>query len=116
VKSATSAERAEAARQSIEGYLADPARPKYHFTIDGEGFPGDSNGAFYSCGVATHETMGFRYGYMEMRAWVPFRHGAWPSWWMTATSGLRKCDWMSEIDSPHRRVAFEIQGHSSYPH
>ena len=51
-----------------------------------------------SRGVATHETMGFKYGYMEMRAKVPFRHGAWPSWWMTATPGLRKCAWMSEID------------------
>ncbi|MGN0852468.1 MAG: family 16 glycosylhydrolase [Kiritimatiellia bacterium] len=49
-------------------------------------------------GVATHETMGFKYGYLEMRAKVPFRHGAWPSWWMTATPGLRTCDWMSEID------------------
>jgi len=51
-----------------------------------------------SRGIATHETMGFRYGFMEMRAKVPFRHGAWPSWWMQSTPSLRKCDWMSEVD------------------
>jgi len=51
-----------------------------------------------SRGIATHETMGFRYGYLEMRAKVPFRHGAWPSFWMQATPALKKCPWMSEID------------------
>ena len=60
--------------------------------------PDPSKRCLLSRGVATHETMGFRYGYLEMRAKVPFKHGAWPSWWMTATPGLRKCAWMSEID------------------
>jgi len=49
-------------------------------------------------GVATHETMGFKYGYLEMRAKVPFKHGAWPSFWMTAIHGLKKSPWMSEVD------------------
>lgn len=49
-------------------------------------------------GIATHETMAFKYGYLEMRARVPFRHGAWPSFWMQSTPRLRKCRWMSEVD------------------
>ena len=51
-----------------------------------------------SRGVATHDTMGFKYGYLEMRARVPFRHGAWPSFWMTATPAFRTSKWMAEID------------------
>ena len=51
-----------------------------------------------SRGVATHDTMGFKYGYLEMRGRVPFRHGAWPSFWMTATPAFRKSKWMAEID------------------
>lgn len=49
-------------------------------------------------GVSTHETMAFRYGYLEMRAKVPFKHGAWPSWWMTVPKQHQKCTWMSEVD------------------
>ena len=49
-------------------------------------------------GVATHETMAFRYGYLEMCAKVPFKHGAWPSFWMTVPKSLQKCSWMSEVD------------------
>lgn len=51
-----------------------------------------------SRGIATHETMAFKYGYLEMRAKVPFRHGAWPSFWMTAVKEYRKSPWTSEID------------------
>ena len=51
-----------------------------------------------SRGIATHDTMAFRYGYLEMRGRVPFRHGAWPSFWMTATKQYRKSKWMAEID------------------
>ena len=49
-------------------------------------------------GVATHETMAFRYGYLEMRAKVPFKHGAWPSFWMTVPHQHKKCKWGSEVD------------------
>ena len=49
-------------------------------------------------GVATHETMAFKYGYLEMRAKVPFRHGAWPSFWMQVPKRHQKCAWMSEVD------------------
>ena len=50
------------------------------------------------CGIDTHTTMAFRYGYLEMRARVPFRHGAWPSFWLQSTWRYRKCAWMSEVD------------------
>ena len=49
-------------------------------------------------GVSTRDKMAFRYGYLEMRARVPFRHGAWPSFWMTVQPGLRKAAWGSEVD------------------
>ena len=39
-------ERVETERQG-ERQGADPFRPKYHFTIDGDGLPGDPNGAFW---------------------------------------------------------------------
>lgn len=53
--------------------------------------------------VTTKHTMLFRYGYVEMRARVPFRHGAWPSFWMKGdTPFLRKADgrnnWFPETD------------------
>lgn len=34
--------------------------------------------------ICTRYTMFFKYGYLEMRAKLPFRHGAWPSFWMMA--------------------------------
>ena len=49
-------------------------------------------------GVSTRDRMAFKYGYLEMRAKIPFRHGAWPSFWMTAQPKLQKAAWMSEVD------------------
>ena len=49
-------------------------------------------------GFTTKDRMYFRYGYLEMRAKVPYRHGAWPSFWMKSASPYSKADWMSEID------------------
>lgn len=50
-------------------------------------------------GLVTRDRMAFRYGYLEMRARVPYRRGAWPSFWLqSAPPPLRKADWMSEID------------------
>ena len=57
--------------------------------------------------VVTHDTMGYRYGYLEMRANIPFRHGAWPAFWLQSTPKLQTASWMSEVDifevfsSPH---------------
>ena len=49
-------------------------------------------------GVSTRDRMAFRYGYLEMRARVPFRHGAWPSFWMNVQPEMQKAEWMSEVD------------------
>ncbi len=49
-------------------------------------------------GVATLHTMAFKYGYLEMRARIPYRHGAWPGFWMQSPPMLRKVDWLAEVD------------------
>lgn len=49
-------------------------------------------------GLTTHGKMVFRRGYLEMRAKVPFRHGAWPSFWMLTYQPLRESKLKSEID------------------
>lgn len=38
--------------------------------------------------VCTQDTMSFKYGYVEMRARVPFKMGAWPSLWMKSGNAL----------------------------
>lgn len=38
--------------------------------------------------LRTYDTMNFRYGYVEMRAKVPFQIGAWPSLWMKGNCKL----------------------------
>lgn len=56
-----------------EKLLADPHRPGYHFAIpDGNGVPGDSNGAFYADGryhlmylYESCETNGFHWGHIS---------------------------------------------------
>lgn len=59
---------------------------------------------FSNCeGIATCETMLFRYGYVEMRARLPYRHGAWPSFWMKGntkylTHEEGRNDWFPETD------------------
>ena len=53
-----------------------------------------------SQGLTTKNKMGFRYGYLEMRAAVPFRHGAWPSFWAMSFPRLHSRDigWGAEVD------------------
>ncbi len=53
--------------------------------------------------VTTKYKMLFKYGYLEMRAKLPFRHGAWPSFWLKGdTPLLRKKEgrnnWFPETD------------------
>ena len=48
--------------------------------------------------VVTKNLMAYKYGYLEMRAKVPYSHGAWPSFWMKAHPNLEQTTWMSEID------------------
>ncbi len=60
--------------------------------------------------VHSQGTMEYRYGYIEIRAKVPFETGVWPSFWMQskATLGGRQClDYFVEVD------VFEIFGSSN---
>ncbi len=49
-------------------------------------------------GITTWGSMNYKYGYLEMRAKVPYRHGAWPSFWEQSCTVFQKTPWMSEID------------------
>lgn len=52
--------------------------------------------------VTTFDKMHFQYGYLEMRAKVPYGQGSWPSFWMKASPGRisppRFKDYMVEVD------------------
>lgn len=53
--------------------------------------------------VTTKNNMLFRYGYVEMRAKLPFCKGAWPSFWLKGdtkyiTVKENRNNWFSEID------------------
>ena len=51
--------------------------------------------------VTTMETMSYRYGYVEIRAKVPFIRGVWPSFWTSSSGALNnnsKFDYSTEID------------------
>ncbi len=56
--------------------------------------------------LSTYNRMSFRYGYLEIRAKVPFRKSVWPSFWMQSEKDLCKT-YMSEID------IFEVFGSST---
>ncbi len=83
------------------------------------------NGYTLSQGLSTRNTMSFKYGYLEMRAKVPFSHGAWPSLWAKSTPAFHEesVGWGAEVD------IFEVfssattlypnihkYGHNSGPH
>lgn len=61
-----------------------------------------SNGKPYSTNrsITTYDSCNFTYGYLEMRAIVPFGKGCWPSFWMNQRTDMRAegQDWMAEID------------------
>lgn len=49
-------------------------------------------------GLTTKFTMNWKYGYLEMRAKVPYRHGAWPSFWTQSSTVFQTTPWMAEAD------------------
>lgn len=49
-------------------------------------------------GFTTTNTMLFKYGYLEMRAKIPFRKGAWPSFWCTSYTPLQEAKNRMEVD------------------
>lgn len=48
--------------------------------------------------LSTKNTMNFKYGYLEMCCKIPFRHGAWPGFWMKSDTPYANSEYMSEID------------------
>lgn len=48
--------------------------------------------------LTTLGKMYFKYGYIEMKASLPFTNGAWPSFWMKTNTPYKKAEYMAEID------------------
>ena len=50
--------------------------------------------------MTTRDSCNFCYGYLEMRAKVPFGKGCWPSFWMVQREDMHNegVNWMAEID------------------
>ena len=61
-----------------------------------------SDGKPYSTNMSmtTRDSCNYCYGYLEMKAKVPFGKGCWPSFWMVQREDMRNegVNWMSEID------------------
>lgn len=70
-----------------------------------------ADGSFFApASVHTQGTMEYRYGYIEMRAKIPYRVGVWPSFWMQSAAtlgGRQNYDYMVEVDM------LEVFGHTS---
>ena len=71
----------QSTKELREHLLKDPYRPAYHFAIpEGNGIPGDPNGAFYSNGryhlmyLYEREGVGFSYGHISSRDLLHWRH------------------------------------------
>ena len=70
------------ARKYREALINDPYRPLYHFAIpDGDGNPGDSNGAFYADGryhlmylYRNHDTEAFHWGHISSHDLLHWKH------------------------------------------
>ncbi len=48
--------------------------------------------------VSTYNIMSFKYGYLEMRAKIPYQICVWPGFWMKADKNLQKSKYGGEID------------------
>lgn len=48
--------------------------------------------------LTTMGRMSFRYGYLEIRAMVPFSRGAFPAFWLQSAWQHRSVDYMTEVD------------------
>ena len=79
--------------------------------------------------VSTQETMNYKYGYLVMRAKLPYKQGAWPSFWMKSTGKLaprKTTDYFAEVDilevfssvhtlSPNLHKWYANGTHTQYP-
>ncbi len=60
--------------------------------------------------VCTGDTMWYKFGYLEMRARIPMKHGCWPGWWAltycnSKAGKMQGTDYLVEVDM------FEVFSH-----
>jgi beta-glucanase (GH16 family) len=48
--------------------------------------------------VVSKDTMAFKYGYLEIRAQVPYRKGLFPAFWLTPAQDLKESEYNGEVD------------------
>ena len=72
----------------------------------------DDSGHIYATTktLSTVNSMSFKYGYLEMRARVPFEKGAWPSLWLGARDSLNNT---SNLSYSNEVDVFEVFGSKS---
>lgn len=60
----------------------------------------DKKTYYTNTSLTTYNRMSFQYGYLEIKAKVPFGKPAWPSFWMLSDPNYRDADtnWKSEVD------------------
>ena len=68
----------------------------------------DESSYYTNTSVSSRGRMSFNYGYVEIRAKLPFGKPAWPSFWMLADTELNPTNtWQSEVD------IFEVFGNDA---
>lgn len=58
--------------------------------------------------VTTMKTMSYRYGYIEIRAKVPFIRGVWPSFWTSSSGALNEGDYVDKYGYSTEIDIFEV--------
>ena len=86
---------------SEENYFIDPATGELVLRITSDG----NRNYKTAKSVTTRGIMSYKYGYLEMRAKVPYQKCVWPSFWMQPDkSSWNKTEYTGEID------IFEVMG------
>ena len=67
-------------------------------------------GVEFACpwSVTTMETMSYRYGYVEIRAKLPFIRGVWPSFWTSSAGALGDVDYTKKYGYSTEIDIFEV--------
>lgn len=58
--------------------------------------------------VTTMETMSYKFGYVEIRAKVPFKKGVWPSFWTSSSGALGDVDYVKQYGYSTEIDIFEV--------
>ena len=81
-------------------YINDPRHARLEDSMLHMQFHKDKGGLTNCFGIVSKKNMIFKYGYLEIRAKLPFRHGAWPSFWLLTNTPFHneKIGYIVEID------------------